>query len=193
MKRCLLPLIVLILCSCKGGGEGRQSLTATTTALEQTIDSMFGCRLELPQGMTYSHRGQGFIWVSDNEMPTMRNICLYTYPGIHLDAAESVRKRDSVMQLNIQGEEAGMYMHTESKVPVSQKFVTWKGRQLLRTEGLWEMEGDAMGGPFVSHSWADTLRGHIIVAEAFVFAPGRDKQQTMKRLEAQLLKIEIKQ
>jgi hypothetical protein len=31
------------------------------------------------------------------------------------------------------------------------------------------------------------------VAEAFVFAPGRDKQQTMKRLEAQLLKIEIKQ
>lgn len=192
MTRCLLPLLVLALFACKGGGDGQQSLTATTTAIEQTIDSMFACRLELPQGMTYSRKGQDFIWVSDNEVPTMRNICLYTYRGTSLDVAEMVRKRDSVMQQNIQGEVDGMYMHTESKVPVSQKLVTWQGRQMLRSEGLWEMEGDAMGGPFVSHSWVDSLRGRIIVAEAFVFAPGRDKQQSMKRLEAQLLKLEIK-
>jgi hypothetical protein len=164
----------------------------TTTAIEQTIDSMFGCQIELPQGMTCSRQKQDFIWVSDNEMPTMRNICLYTYPGTNIDATEVVPKRDSVMQQNIQGEVAGMYMHTESKVPVIQKLVTWQGRQLLRTEGLWEMEGDAMGGPFVSHSWVDTLRRRIIIAEAFVFAPGRDKHETMKRLEAQLLKIEIR-
>ena len=74
MTRCLLPLLVLALFACKGGGDGQQSLTATTIAIEQTIDSMFACRLELPQGMTYSRKGQDFIWVSDNEVPTMRNI-----------------------------------------------------------------------------------------------------------------------
>ncbi len=185
----VLPLTLL---ACQGGGNVRSASMATTTEVEQKIDSVLSCQLELPSGMTHYHVGQNFIWVSDDDVPTMRNICLYSYPGTSLRAEESVRKRDSVMQLNIRGEVEDMYMHTESKVPVKQKLISWQGRQLLRTEGLWEMEGDAMGGPFVSHSRVDTLRRRIVVAEAFVYAPGRDKQETMKRLEAVLLKMKDK-
>jgi hypothetical protein len=159
---------------------------ATTTEVEQKIDSVLGCQLELPSGMTHYHVGQNFIWVSDDDVPTMRNICLYSYPGTSLRAEESVRKRDSVMQLNIRGEVEDMYMHTESKVPVKQKLISWQGRQLLRTEGLWEMEGDMMGGPFVSLAVADTVRKHIVVAEAFVYAPSREKRNLLRQTEAAL-------
>ena len=192
MIRKTLIMLPLVLAACKGGVGEQPTLTATTTAIEQKIDSMFGCQVELPQGMTCSHVGQNFIWVSDDEMPTMRNICLYCYEGSSLDAAETVRKRDSAMKEHIAGEVPGMYMHTEEKVPVVQKVISWQGQQVLRTEGLWEMEGDAMGGPFVSHSRVDSLRKRIVVAEAFVFAPGRDKRETMKQLEALLLKIKVK-
>ena len=185
----VLPLTLL---ACQGGGDVQLASMTTTTEVEQKIDSVLGCQLELPSGMTHYRMGQNFIWVSDDDVPTMRNICLYSYPGTSLLAEETVRKRDSVMQLNIRGEVENMYMHTESKVPVKQKLISWQGRQLLRTEGLWEMEGDAMGGPFVSHSRVDTLRGRIVVAEAFVYAPRRDKEETMKRLEAVLLKMKDK-
>ena len=48
------------------------------------------------------------------------------------------------------------------------------------------MEGDAMGGPFVSHAVIDSVRGRTLVAETFVYAPGEKKRNIMKRMEAVL-------
>lgn len=191
--RNILWLIVfgaLISCSEPAKKEEQQQ---DSQALEKAINEIIGRQAELPKDMTQWKKGKDFVWLSDNEVQTMRNICVYTYPGNSLDESMVVRKRDSVLQRNIPGERAGMYMHTEEQVPVSHSRLAWKGVPLLRTEGLWEMEGDAMGGPFVCHSWVDTTRGCIVVAEAFVYAPGRDKHEVMKRLEAQLLKLNIHQ
>lgn len=186
-------LLMLLLTEACGHGEkqGTPLAVATTTEVERRMDSLLQCQLELPQGMTHSRAGKHFLWVSDNEAPTMRNICIYSYPGFALEAGRVTMVRDSVMRENIKGESDGMFMHTEAKVPVTHKMMTWKGHRLLRTAGMWEMEGDAMGGPFVCHSRVDSLRNRVVVAEAFVFAPGRNKEETMKRLEAQLLKLRI--
>ena len=180
----------LIGCSASTQKEGQKH---DSQALEEAINQITGEQVELSAGMTQWKEGKDFFWFSDNEAQTMRNICLYTYPGDTLDEALVVSKRDSVMQRNIPGERAGMYMHTEKQVPVRHSRLMWEGTPLLRSVGQWEMEGDAMGGPFVSHSWVDTTRGCIVVAEAFVYAPGRNKSEVMKRLEAQLLKLIIHQ
>jgi hypothetical protein len=190
MRNVLWLFIIGALISCsepaRKGGQQQEKL-----ALEKVISHITGRQVELPKGLTQWKKGQDFVWLSDNEVQTMRNICLYTYPGNRLDEALVVSKRDSVMRSNIPGEREGMYMHTEEQVPVSHSRLTWKGIPLLRSAGLWEMEGDAMGGPFVCHSRVDSTRGCIVVAEAFVYAPGRDKREVMKRLEAQLLKLII--
>ena len=59
------------------------------------------------------------------------------------------------------------------------------------TRGLWEMEGDAMGGPFVSHSIVDSSRRRIIVAEGFVYAPGMKKRNLLRQLEASLYTLKL--
>ena len=46
----------------------------------------------------------------------------------------------------------------------------------METRGLWKMEHDAMGGPFVSHSRVDTLNNRVVVAEGFVYAPEKMKR-----------------
>jgi hypothetical protein len=43
-----------------------------------------------------------------------------------------------------------------------------------------------MGGPFVCHSRLDKKRGRIIVAEAFLYAPDREKEVVLQRLEEAL-------
>lgn len=137
-------------------------------------------KIEIPEEMNALKEGQNFTWITDNGTGIMRNICLYSYPATGLDTAAVICKRDSVMRLNIPGETEGMYLATDHRLPVNHTF-TPEGR--LRTEGTWEMKGDMMGGPFVCHSLYDKENQRVIVAEAFLYAPDRDKATPMKRLE----------
>lgn len=137
-------------------------------------------QMDTPAEMNTTKEGRDFTWITDNGAGIMRNICLYSYPAERLDSSVVISRRDSVMRLNIPGETDGMYVETDSRMPVRHT-LTPEGR--LRTEGTWEMKGDMMGGPFVCHSIYDPQNRRVIVAEAFLFAPDRDKATAMKRLE----------
>lgn len=137
-------------------------------------------QMDIPVEMNTTKEGHHFTWITDNGAGIMRNICLYSYPAERLDSSVVISRRDSVMRLNIPGETDGKHVETDSRMPVRHT-LTPEGR--LRTEGTWEMKGDMMGGPFVCHSIYDPHNRRVIVAEAFLFAPDRDKATAMKRLE----------
>lgn len=133
----------------------------------------FGYSIHAPEDMLSSKQGKDFLWLSNNANSGMQNICLF-YSN-HLD---------SVLKENIKGEKDGMYMKTVQESLVRSHA---DGRDIIR--GLWEMEGDAMGGPFVAHSWTDSLTGKTMTALAFVYAPEAKKRNKMKQLEAVLYTI----
>lgn len=141
---------------------------------EAEVRRMFGCRLRVPSSMTSSRKGDRFLWFSDNAAQGMTSICVYGSDN-----------RDSVMRVNIKGETDAMYMRTVPGSVVTAS-VRERGRTIVIRRGLWEMEGDAMGGPFVSHTLVDTLTGRRVVAEAFVYAPSRRKRDLLLRAEAAL-------
>ena len=65
--------------------------------------------------------------------------------------------------------------------------ITLYGKYCGVLRGLWEMEGDMMGGPFVSFARLDEVNNRVVVAEGFVYAPETDKKKNMmRRLEASL-------
>lgn len=158
-------------------------------AAVKAVKDMFGWRILVPQDLTAMKIGERFLWLSDNRAESSTNICVYSYPGISLDAERNLTMRDSVMGANIPGEQPFMHMATERHVPVQQRLAKERGRVMLISRGLWQMEGDAMGGPFVSVAMVDSVKGMTIVAEGFVFAPGKPKRNNMKRLEAALLTL----
>lgn len=152
---------------------------------EDNIKSMFGCDMLIPADMKASKKGRNFIWLSDNGADRMRNICVYSYSGTNLDAHRALAARDSVMGLNIPGETDGMYMQT-TPGSVTAGLATEDGRTVMISRGLWEMRNDAMGGPFVSFSTVDSVNSRVIVAEAFVYAPGTNKRNLIRSAEAAL-------
>ena len=57
------------------------------------------------------------------------------------------------MKANIPGEREGMYMATDSMF-VDVEDIVVKGEYAQEARGLWEMEGDMMGGPLcLMHGW----------------------------------------
>lgn len=140
--------------------------------VEDDIKRMFGCSMTIPKGMRVNVRGQQFVWISDNNPTKMSNICLYTSEN-----------RDSVMRINLKGETDSMFMTTVGGSVVTTTGTSRDNMSTTLRRGLWQMQGDAMGGPFMSRT-IHMPNGKTIVAEAFVFAPGEQKRDIMRRLEA---------
>ena len=82
-------------------------------------------------------------------------------------------------------------MTPEKRAPIHSDAIT-VGRQYCGVvRGLWRMEGDMMGGPFVSHAQLDEARQRVIVVEGFVYAPETDKRNFLRRIEAALFTLEL--
>ena len=99
-------------------------------------------------------------------------------------------ERDSVMKANIPGEREGMYMATDSMF-VDVEDIVVKGEYAQEARGLWEMEGDMMGGPFVSHARVDRANGRVVVVEAFIYSPDKLKRNLMRQMEASLYTLRL--
>ena len=69
--------------------------------------------------------------------------------------------------------------------------ISVKGGYAYEARGLWYMENDGMGGPFVSHSRVDTVNNNVIVVEGFVFAPEKMKRGLIRRVEGALYTLNL--
>ena len=84
-----------------------------------------------------------------------------------------------MLRTNMPGETDSMYM----EIPV------------VSERGIWEMKGDAMGGPYVMHrihkptSQAEIQQGYDLYIIGFVYAPEKKKKILIKQLEAALSTI----
>ena len=165
----------------------RQAHNNSNLALVKEIEKTTGCHIDIPNDFKASKTGKKFVWVSDNGTKTMCNFCVYTVDGIYNTTENIIRIRDSVMAENIKGEKDGMVMTTERKADIS----TNNNGHATTIRGLWQMTGDAMGGPFISVTRTDSIRQRTITAEAFIYAPSEPKAKAMKRLEAILNTLRV--
>ena len=125
--------------------------------------------------------GKDFLWASASKRDFQQNVCVYALPLSETYSFEDMR--DSVMKVNIPGDRDDRWMETDRRT-VNVDDITRKDLVVVR--GLWDMRNDAMGGPFVSYVYADTVRNRFLVVEGFVFAPDKKKRPIMRQLEAAL-------
>ena len=149
----------------------------------------------VPWGLNKFKKGKDFLWASTNVGKKDMNLVLYSYPYTDKNTFTLdyfLQKRDSVMKANIPGGPKGSYMTTNHDyVYVEDGTVRGKYAQIAR--GLWRIQGDRMGGPFVSHSRVDEANGRVVVAEAFIYAPESLKRDLLRRMEAALYTLQLPQ
>lgn len=161
--------------------------------VDQQVNSMFGCHVSVPAELSKHKIGKNFFWAATDLGDRDMNFVIYSYPYTDANtftAEYFFEKRDSVMRCNIPGPRDGQYMSTARKyVDVYDSSIGDEYVQVAR--GLWEMKNYDMGGPFVSLSRVDQVNNRVIVAEAFIYAPGSDKRMLMRRMEASLYTLSM--
>ena len=164
--------------------------------MQEEVKKTFGLDMKIPVSMNASKKAKNFIWISNNASTGMQNLLVMKVKSEERRAgkekseerrmknsnavpADDKAQIDSILRTNMLGETDSMYM----EIPV------------LSERGLWEMKGDAMGGPYVMHrihkptSLAEIQQGYDLYIIGFVYAPEMKKKILIKQLEAAISTI----
>ena len=164
-------------------------------ALQDPVKKVTGGVLHFPSGYRCRKYTDDFVWIADEKQYTNQTVLVYKYPvpGPDVFTLEKIiEARDAVMKANVPGMFDGSYMTTSTAQEPTTRSLRYHGRDFMETRGFWEVHGDFMGGPFVSHSFYSPDGKDIIVLEAFVFAPRYDKRQYLRQVESLLYSFEWK-
>ena len=139
------------------------------------------------------------LWCCNNKGSMRRDLVIYSYPytdeqTFTLDYLNA--KRDEVLSRVVTASVEGSYMGTEYKVfPPQMRAITVQGDEYAtEIRGLWKIKnGEAMGGPYVSHTRLDQVNGRVITAETFLYAAGQKKRTALRQAEAILYTLQLPQ
>lgn len=151
------------------------------------VAAAFGGSPHFPSGYKLMKKTDNFIWIADVKQHTNQGILIYKYPASgqnDLSVDNIIAHRNEILKNNVPGMFDNTYMTTGTFFTPSVEYVRYNGRSFAQTRGLWEVENDFMGGPFVSHSFYSLDGNDIIVLDAFVYAAGLDKRHYLRQVES---------
>ena len=139
------------------------------------------------------------LWCCNNKGSMRRDIVVYSYPYTDQNTFTQRflnAKRDEILSRIVTGSVEGSYMGTEYKVmpPIMRAITVQDDEQATEIRGLWRiLNGEAMGGPYVSHTRLDQVNGRVVTAEAFLYAAGQKKRTALRQAEAILYTLQLPQ
>lgn len=128
-----------------------------------------------------------FTWISKETQISSQGILVFDFPyngPKDFDIQNMIRRMDSVLMLNVPGDAPGSYMAIEKRIEPLKYQRSRNGSYMCELRGLWEAEGDFMGGPFVSQSIVDTVNNKMITAFGYVYGGKNDKKNLLWQVES---------
>lgn len=153
------------------------------------IEERLGVSINVPPGFKVIENKNDFIWIRYETPEISQGIFLYTYPyedDSTFTDNYMVAKRNIALRNNVPGPTVGSYMTTEMELPLIYNIFKHGGNYSAEARGLWRVENDFMGGPFVSISKLDLLNNRVLVLDAYVYAPSKDKRNYLRQVEAMI-------
>lgn len=153
-----------------------------------TIKKKYNIELNIPSSYKMTTSADDFIWISHEQANISQGVFIYFYPytdTIQLTENELVKTRNAFLKKYVPGPRDSSYMTTEVRTDLhfkEGKILNKKYTTELR--GLWRVEGDYMGGPFISLTSVDEERNRIVTIESFVYAPKYKKREYLRQTEA---------
>ncbi len=160
-----------------------------------TLKEKHRLSLYIPRGYSLDVDSADFAWISLESPTTTQGILIYIspYQNPNVFTLENmIRRRDRFLRRYVPGPLPGSRMATETILTPRLTEFEDKGHYFARLEGLWKLEGrGSMGGPFVSLTTVDEKRNRVVTAEGFVFAPGEEKRELLRHVEAIIYTLQI--
>lgn len=154
----------------------------------------FNFKLYVPTGFKVVKKDTSFAWIRYDTPLIYQSIIIYSYPyesDSTFTRNYQVAKRNEVLRKYVPGPLPGSYMTTEMELPQDFNILDYNGNYASEMRGLWRVEHDFMGGPFVSLSVLDASKQRIVTIEGHVYAPRNNKRNYLRQVEAMIYSLEF--
>ncbi|PCH97827.1 MAG: hypothetical protein COB85_02430 [Bacteroidetes bacterium] len=151
-------------------------------------------KLSIPMGYDVASKANRFMWIRKETGETSQGLFIYDYPYTDkksFSVESIVHFRDSLTRAYVPGALEGSYMKVVKEFPPVVKEVSFNDNYAIEVRGLWDVEGDFMGGPYLSYTILDIEHNRVICAEAYVYAPKFSKRDYLRQMEAILLTLKF--
>lgn len=157
-------------------------------------EERFGITINVPVGFNVAEDKPDFMWIRYETDEISQGILIYSYP-YESDSTFTqeylTTKRNLVTRNNVPGPSDGSFMLIEPSVPLLFNTFNKGGNYAAELRGLWKIENDFMGGPFVNLSIIDLLKKRVICLDGFVYAPSKNKRNLLRQMEAMIYSVEF--
>ena len=155
----------------------------------KSLQQKFNISLDIPGGYreaVYDSLNNE-MWIRRETGTISSNILIKTmdYTNKTLITEDNIiALRDSVGKRMITSAAENSYMVTnKTHMPIEFEKTNISDFYALEARGLWDLENDFMGGPFLSYMVYNPNNQKVIYMDGFVHAPGEDKRSLMQQLE----------
>jgi hypothetical protein len=139
--------------------------------------------------------GVDFIWMKRQSDKDLSNIVVYSIPYTSKD---QFKKQNLIDLINKVGKkyisstiQDSYLVINDVDLPVFTTDLKINGRYAVEARGVWEMENDFMGGPFISYLIHNEKEGKLVLLNGFVYAPSEPKRDYMQEIAIILKNTEI--
>jgi hypothetical protein len=165
-------------------------------ALTRELAEAHDIVLRIPEYYDRHEASNGnFLWYRRSTLDLTASVMVYHHPyrrETETTPAYAVFVRDSLGRRYERSATPGAYMTTEKLLLPQVDTVDLNGHFAIRTQGLWRLVNDFMGGPFVNYQVYDPVHHRIIHLDAYVYAPDiTRKRKLVRELDAILRTFDL--
>jgi len=162
--------------------------------IKNQLINKYDINIMIPKSFYIANERDEFVWLRREALQFSQGILIYFYPytdTIAFDPDRIMSIRDGFTSKYVPGPADGSYMKISMVEPPVSRRIDFKGNFAVEMRGMWELEGDFMGGPFISYTLVDPRYNRVVTIDGFVYNPNQDKKNLLRQLEALLYTLDF--
>lgn len=157
------------------------------------VEKKFNIRLPFSPGFYVAAETTDFIWLrcirTRADLQAEIGIMIYSADNKDdqdLSPKQIIKRRNLTTIEHVQGSapQSCMVIDQEFFPPFFDTLMEFPGGYAVETRGLWKMQNDFMGGPFLSYTFIDKGSNRVITLDGYIYHPNEDKMVYLRQLEA---------
>ena len=158
-------------------------------SLEKMVKEAHPFRLSIPAGWQQAVSEPGFYWMRYINRDEEQNVFVYYKPYTNAEIFDQVPEfRDRITKKFLRdGEKNNLFITRQMRNDLNTVFLKktqFNGRYAVQSRGLWKINDNSLGGPYVSYTFVSEKENLIYYIEGFVAAPGKKKRVLLQEVDA---------
>ena len=163
-------------------------LAGSSQKLNALVEDTYQMKMDIPNDYFLAIQEGKTIWLRKETDYLSSNILITEVPYLSKDQFSKdglKRLRDSLGLKYVSTSSEATFMRVNDvDLPMVTTPKNLGGSFGIEARGIWEIENDFMGGPFLSYAILAPDNRRVLFIDGFVHAPSKEKRKYMQRLEA---------